>query len=148
MPRPGEGRLWGGNGSAVPLPFLPMGVGAPVMDIGYQIFPSLSMSKAVKKIGISTRDRLYVPEPPPDTVSIAAESGRKRTRAVSGPRTADLRCGRGRSARRTWRALLFSGGFQHIFNENAISFGGIIQQNMGHGPHQFSVLQDRAAAHE
>ena len=64
------------------------------------------------------------------------------------PRTADLHRGRGRSARRTWRALLFSGGFQHIFNENAISFGGIIQQNMGHGPHQFSVLQDRAAAHE
>lgn len=86
MPRPGEGRLWGGNGSAVPLPFLPMGVGAPVMDIGYQIFPSLSMSKAVKKKGISTRDCLYVPKPPPDTVSIAAEAGRKRTRAVSGAR--------------------------------------------------------------
>ena len=51
-------------------------------------------------------------------------------------------------ARRFRRAPPLSGGFQHIFNENAISFGGIIQQNMGHGPHQFSVLQDRAAAHE
>ena len=86
MPRPGEGRLWGGNGSAVPLPFLPIGVGAPVMDIGYQIFPSLSMSKAVKKIGISTRDCLYVPEPPPDTVSIAAEAEGKRARAGAGAR--------------------------------------------------------------
>ena len=52
-----------------------------------------------------------------------------------------------KGAPRFRRAPPLSGGFQHIFNENAISFGGIIQQNMGHGPHQFSVLQDGAAAH-
>jgi len=36
---------------------------------------------------------------------------------------------------------------QHIFDENAISGGGIIHQHVGHSTDELAVLDDRAAAH-
>ena len=39
------------------------------------------------------------------------------------------------------------GGIQHIFNEDAIAGGGVVHQYVGDGPHQFSVLDNGAAAH-
>ena len=39
------------------------------------------------------------------------------------------------------------GGIQHIFNENAISGGRIVNKDMSDGPHQFAVLDNGAAAH-
>jgi len=37
---------------------------------------------------------------------------------------------------------------QHIFDENPVTSGRIVHQNMGHGAHQLPVLYDRTAAHE
>ena len=39
-------------------------------------------------------------------------------------------------------------GVQHIFNENAVARGGIVDKNVGHRAHQLAVLDNRAAAHE
>ena len=36
---------------------------------------------------------------------------------------------------------------QHIFNENAVTGCGVIDQHMGHGAHQFAILYDGTAAH-
>ena len=36
---------------------------------------------------------------------------------------------------------------QHIFDEDTVTTSGIIHQNMGHGPHQFPILDNRTAAH-
>ena len=38
-------------------------------------------------------------------------------------------------------------GVQHIFDEDAIPGGRIVNKDMGHGAHQFAVLDDRAAGH-
>ena len=37
---------------------------------------------------------------------------------------------------------------QHVFNENAISFGRIIYQNIRYRTYQFPILDDWTAAHE
>ena len=36
---------------------------------------------------------------------------------------------------------------QHILNKDAISGGGVIDQDMGDRAHQFTVLNDRRAGH-
>ena len=36
---------------------------------------------------------------------------------------------------------------QHIFDENAVAGGGVVDQYVGHGAHQFTVLNDRRAGH-
>jgi len=36
---------------------------------------------------------------------------------------------------------------QHIFNEDSVTHGGIIDQNMGNSPYQFSILYKGTAAH-
>ena len=36
---------------------------------------------------------------------------------------------------------------QHIFDKNAIAGGGVIDQDVGHGAHQFAVLNNRRAGH-
>ena len=36
---------------------------------------------------------------------------------------------------------------QHIFDEDAIASGGIVDQDMGDGTYQFAVLDNGAAAH-
>ena len=41
-----------------------------------------------------------------------------------------------------------SGGIQHILDEDTITTGGVIHQHMGHGTHDFAVLNDGAAGHE
>ena len=38
-------------------------------------------------------------------------------------------------------------GIQHIFNEDAIAGGRIVNKDMGDGTHQFAVLDNGAAAH-
>ena len=45
-------------------------------------------------------------------------------------------------------SLHSGGGFQHIFDENSVPSRWVIHQHMGHGSHQFSVLNNRRAAHE
>ena len=37
--------------------------------------------------------------------------------------------------------------FQHIFDEDAISRCGIVDEDMGHGTHQLAVLDDGRAGH-
>ena len=37
---------------------------------------------------------------------------------------------------------------QHIFEEDPVARGGIVDQHMRNGPHHLSVLNDRRAAHE
>ena len=37
---------------------------------------------------------------------------------------------------------------QHIFNENAVARGGVVDENMGHSPHELAVLDNRRAAQE
>lgn len=44
--------------------------------------------------------------------------------------------------------LLLTCGIQHIFDEDSVPGIGGVDQDMGHGPHQLSVLQNRAAGHE
>ena len=39
-------------------------------------------------------------------------------------------------------------GIQHIFDKNAISAGGVIDQDMGHRADEFAILDDGAAGHE
>ncbi len=39
-------------------------------------------------------------------------------------------------------------GIQHIFNENAVSRGGIVDQHVSDRPDELAVLNDRASAHE
>jgi hypothetical protein len=36
---------------------------------------------------------------------------------------------------------------QHIFDEDAVAHGGVIDKDMGHCAHQFAVLDDGAAGH-
>ncbi len=36
---------------------------------------------------------------------------------------------------------------QHVFDKNSISLGGVLNKNVGNGPDQLPVLDDRAAAH-
>ena len=36
---------------------------------------------------------------------------------------------------------------QHIFDEDAISDGGVVDKDVGDGAHQFTVLNDRRAGH-
>ena len=36
---------------------------------------------------------------------------------------------------------------QHIFNEDAVTRGGVVDEDMGHGTDEFAVLNDRTAAH-
>lgn len=38
--------------------------------------------------------------------------------------------------------------FQHMINQNSITFGRVIQQHMSHRAHDFPILYNRAAAHE
>ena len=40
-----------------------------------------------------------------------------------------------------------SRSIQHIFNENAVARGGVVHKDMGHGTHQFAILNDGTAAH-
>ena len=40
-----------------------------------------------------------------------------------------------------------SSSVQHIFDEDAISGGGVIHKHVGHGAHQFSVLNNGTALH-
>ena len=44
--------------------------------------------------------------------------------------------------------LSLSRRIQHIFNKNPIPHGGVIDENMGHGPHNLPILQNGAARHE
>lgn len=37
---------------------------------------------------------------------------------------------------------------QHVLNKNSIAFRRVIDQDMGDGADEFSVLDDRATAHE
>ncbi len=46
----------------------------------------------------------------------------------------------------TWACSSHTLG-DHIFRQNAVSPGRIVDQNMGHRPHQLAVLKDRTAAH-
>jgi len=39
--------------------------------------------------------------------------------------------------------LPLGGGFQHILDKNSISPRRIVYKDMGHGAHQFSVLDNR-----
>ena len=43
--------------------------------------------------------------------------------------------------------LLSSRHVQHVFHENAVAPRGVVNENVGHSPHQLAVLQDGAAAH-
>ena len=45
--------------------------------------------------------------------------------------------------RHTGRSLHLCCRIRHIFNEYSIPRGGIIDENMGHRAHQFSVLYNR-----
>ena len=36
---------------------------------------------------------------------------------------------------------------QHILNKNPISSGTVLHENMGDGPYEFTVLDDRCTAH-
>ena len=38
-------------------------------------------------------------------------------------------------------------GVQHVFNENAVAGGGVIDEDMGNCAHQFAVLDDGTAGH-
>ena len=38
-------------------------------------------------------------------------------------------------------------GVQHIFNEDTVAPCRIIHKHMGHGTHQFAILNNRATAH-
>ena len=49
-----------------------------------------------------------------------------------------LRCPRLRHLRRV----------EHIFNENAVARGGIVDENVGDRPDKLTVLDDGGAAHE
>ena len=37
---------------------------------------------------------------------------------------------------------------EHIFNENAVPRGGIVDEDVRHSPHQFAVLDDGGVGHE
>ena len=37
---------------------------------------------------------------------------------------------------------------QHIFHQNAVTAGGVVDKNVGHGTYQRAILQNGAAAHE
>ena len=37
---------------------------------------------------------------------------------------------------------------KHIFNENSVARGGIVDEHVGHRVDEFTVLDDRAARHE
>ena len=39
-------------------------------------------------------------------------------------------------------------GVQHIFNENSVPRGGIVDQNVGYSTDELAVLNDGAARHE
>lgn len=36
---------------------------------------------------------------------------------------------------------------QHVFNENTVASGGVVNKNMSHCAHQFAVLNNRRAGH-
>ena len=36
---------------------------------------------------------------------------------------------------------------QHVLNKNAVACGGVVHKDMGHGAHQFAVLDNRTAGH-
>ena len=40
------------------------------------------------------------------------------------------------------------GGLQHIFREDGVAFGGVVDKHVGDGTGEFSVLNNRRAAHE
>jgi len=39
-------------------------------------------------------------------------------------------------------------GVQHVFNEDAVAHGGVVDKDVGHRAHQFAVLDNGAAGHE
>ena len=45
-------------------------------------------------------------------------------------------------------SLALRRGVPHIFNENPVSRGGIVDQHVGHRSHELSVLKDGAARQE
>ena len=47
-----------------------------------------------------------------------------------------------------WILECRGGRLQHIFLKNPVPPRWIIHQDMGHGAHEFSVLDDGGAAHE
>ena len=44
-------------------------------------------------------------------------------------------------------ALFLCCRVQHIFNEDAVAGGGVVDKDMSNGAHQLSVLYDRRAGH-
>ena len=40
------------------------------------------------------------------------------------------------------------GGREHVFDENAVSDGGVIDEHVGDGTNELAVLYNGAAAHE
>ena len=38
-------------------------------------------------------------------------------------------------------------GFQHALGEDAVAPVRVVNEHMGHSPHQLSILDDRTAAH-
>ena len=46
-----------------------------------------------------------------------------------------------------WSALFLCRRIQHIFDEDAISGGRIVNKDMGDGAHQFPILNDGTAGH-
>ena len=79
------------------------------------------------------------------------------------PRSLALSCGCGRSPRffgftRVWgrspqgfifgsRGRRFGLGGEHVFYENAVALGGVLNEHMGNSSDDFSVLYDGTAAH-
>ena len=49
--------------------------------------------------------------------------------------------------RHTGRSLHLCCRIQHILDKDAVAGGGIIDENMGHRAHQFSILYNRTAGH-
>jgi len=45
-------------------------------------------------------------------------------------------------------SLCLCRGIQHIFNENAVAGGGVIDQHVGHGANELAVLDNGRAGHE
>ena len=43
--------------------------------------------------------------------------------------------------------FLLCSGVQHVFDENAVTHGGVIHKHMGHGADELAVLDDGAAGH-
>ena len=45
------------------------------------------------------------------------------------------------------RRFCLSRRIQHIFDQNSIAPGGVVDEDMGHGTNQLSVLDDGGAGH-